>query len=108
MTADFVETDVKAIEEVCRSRRGCKDTPLSSIADQVQIYDRLWATFYTHRTQTIEYRLYNLKQLAFLITDNADAITKAVNDDLGKTAKESILAEVSRLTIDVASVSVLT
>lgn len=59
------------------------------------MYALLWATYDSQRTKTAEYRLYNLKQLAFLIKDNAAAIDAAVAADLGKTHQESVMAEVS-------------
>lgn len=61
----------------------------------MQTYDRLQATFASHRTQEAAYRLYNLKQLAFLINDNEERIIAAAQADLGKSSFEARLAEVS-------------
>jgi hypothetical protein len=49
-----------------------------------QTYDRLQARFASHATLSLDYRLYNLKQLAYLIQDNEPAIVEAIRQDLGK------------------------
>ncbi|OCF45583.1 aldehyde dehydrogenase (NAD+) [Kwoniella heveanensis CBS 569] len=49
-----------------------------------EIYDRLNKRFDSRVTHTLAYRLYNLKQLAYLIQDNESRIQAAVYKDLGK------------------------
>jgi hypothetical protein len=49
-----------------------------------QTYERFQARFASHATLSLDYRLYNLKQLAYLIQDNEPAIVEAIRQDLGK------------------------
>lgn len=49
----------------------------------VKIYATLQDRFSTRATYSLGYRLYNLKQLAYLIEDNRAAIHQAVKSDLG-------------------------
>ena len=60
-----------------------------------QTYDRLNATFHSFKTLPIEYRLYNLKQLAFLIQDNIEAIYAALHKDLSKEPFDIDVGDVS-------------
>lgn len=60
-----------------------------------QIYDRLNETFHSFKTLPIEYRLYNLKQLAFMIQDNVEAIYTALNADLSKEPFDIDVGDVS-------------
>lgn len=64
-------------------------------ATDVQTYDRLNATFHSFKTLPIEYRLYNLKQLAFLIQDNIEAIYAALHKDLSKEPFDIDVGDVS-------------
>ncbi|WVF67830.1 hypothetical protein IAT40_002591 [Kwoniella sp. CBS 6097] len=58
-------------------------TPTS--LDQIdKIYDKLNKRFDSRVTHTLAYRLFNLKQLAYLIQDNESRIQAAVYKDLGK------------------------
>ncbi|WVQ83377.1 hypothetical protein IAT38_005518 [Cryptococcus sp. DSM 104549] len=57
------------------------DTP---IAELDKIYATLTARFESRATLPLAYRLYNLKQLAYLVQDNSQRIQDAVNKDLGK------------------------
>lgn len=43
----------------------------------------------------LEYRLYNLKQLAFLITDNEARIQASVKSDLSKAPFDVMVGDVS-------------
>ncbi|WVW80658.1 hypothetical protein I302_102644 [Kwoniella bestiolae CBS 10118] len=58
-------------------------TPMDEIE---KIYTRLNARFDSHATHSLAYRLYNLKQLGYLIQDNERRIQEAVYRDLGKGA----------------------
>lgn len=62
-----------------------------------QAYTRLAATFASHKTQDLAWRLFNLKQLAFFLTDNVEAITTAIGADLGKGAYDAEMSDVGRL-----------
>ncbi|ORY28000.1 Aldehyde/histidinol dehydrogenase [Naematelia encephala] len=55
-------------------------TPVSTIPE---IYERLQSRFADRSTYSLDYRRYNLKQLAYLINDNKDKIFEAVKRDLG-------------------------
>ncbi|GFZ51302.1 hypothetical protein JCM24511_09062 [Saitozyma sp. JCM 24511] len=56
----------------------------TSLSQIDETYDRLQARFASHATLSLDYRLYNLKQLAYLIQDNEPAIVEAIRQDLGK------------------------
>ncbi|CAD6588011.1 MAG: hypothetical protein TREMPRED_004909, partial [Tremellales sp. Tagirdzhanova-0007] len=58
-----------------------------------QIYDRLRARFDSFVTYSIDYRIYNLKQLAYLIKDNELAIHTAMKQDLDEGAYQVNIAE---------------
>ncbi|WWD20892.1 hypothetical protein CI109_105370 [Kwoniella shandongensis] len=51
-----------------------------------EIYTTLNARFDSLATHSLAYRLYNLKQLAYMIQDNEERIQEAVGKDLGKGA----------------------
>lgn len=59
-----------------------------------QAYARLSDTFASHRTQALEYRLYNLKQLAYLLTDNEAKIQASIKADLGKSGFDVLVGDV--------------
>lgn len=61
--------------------------------DFPQINKELRAAFLTGKTRPIEYRRNQLKQLAFLLTDNEDAFCDALRKDLGRTKFETVFAE---------------
>ncbi|KAK4689661.1 hypothetical protein P7C73_g451, partial [Tremellales sp. Uapishka_1] len=65
-------------------------TPLGEIDT---IYDQLQNTFASHKTQSIDYRIYNLQQLAYLIKDNELQICNALKADLDKGAFDIALTE---------------
>jgi len=48
-----------------------------------QLYDTLQDRFRSRATYPLAYRIYHLKQLAYLIHDNRTAIHEAVKADLG-------------------------
>lgn len=49
--------------------------------------------FLSGKTRSVEYRRDQLKQLAFLLQDNQDAIAHAVAQDLGRSKFETVFAE---------------
>lgn len=59
----------------------------------LQTNEELRRAFLTGKTQSIEYRQNQLKQLAFLLQDNQDAIADALAKDLGRSKFETIFAE---------------
>lgn len=65
-----------------------------SIADNSQTYERLQARLASRVTYDLDYRIYNLKQLAFLIKDNREAIAEALKRDLDKGPASVDLEEV--------------
>ncbi len=62
----------------------------------VQIYTRLHDRFASHATQSLDYRIYNLKQLAYLIKDNESRIHAAGKKDLDWGGAAMTMGEVSR------------
>lgn len=97
-----VSTDTAAIGS-SRHLVPCPDVPsdvrcanvLANVPADIQTYDRLNATFHSFKTLPIEYRLYNLKQLAFLIQDNIEAIYAALHKDLSKEPFDIDVGDVS-------------
>ncbi|KIY64672.1 NAD-dependent aldehyde dehydrogenase [Cylindrobasidium torrendii FP15055 ss-10] len=67
-------------------------TPLDEIE---KIHAGLETTFKSGKLQDIAYRKYVLAQLAYLIKDNQDALSAALEKDLGKPPIESEYAELS-------------
>ena len=61
----------------------------------MQAYERLHARLASRATYDLDYRIYNLKQLAFLIEDNRAAIAEALRRDLDKGANAVDIEEVS-------------
>jgi hypothetical protein len=93
----YIETDTPAIDEVSRSITGscCTLLPALRPITNIQAYDRLCATFASHRTKALEYRNYNLKQLAFLLTDNEAKIQASLKADLDKSGFDVLVGDVS-------------
>ena len=56
-----------------------------------QIHAELRAGFNSGKLKSIEYRKYQLLQLAYLVQENADRIEKALQSDLGRPTIESRL-----------------
>jgi hypothetical protein len=59
-----------------------------------QTYERLHRRLASRATYDLDYRIYNLKQLAFLIKDNREAIAEALRRDLDKGETSVDLEEV--------------
>ncbi|CEH18328.1 aldehyde dehydrogenase [Ceraceosorus bombacis] len=66
-------------------------TPIDTIAG---INAELRKNFLTGKTRSLEYRKAQLKQLYFLLNDNAEEIAKAINKDLGRASFETNMAEI--------------
>ncbi|TKA71161.1 hypothetical protein B0A49_05190 [Cryomyces minteri] len=66
-------------------------TSLESIAD---ISNTVRATFHTHKTRSVSYRLTQLRKLYWGLKDNEDALLEACKRDLGKSSFETYLTEV--------------
>lgn len=66
-------------------------TPVADVAGIVQ---QLRANFLTGKTQDVGYRKKQLKQFAYMMTENADAFADAINKDLGRPAMETQFGEV--------------
>ncbi|KDN46650.1 aldehyde dehydrogenase [Tilletiaria anomala UBC 951] len=71
---------------------GLTYTPTDEIP---QIVSNLRKSFLSLKTYDLEYRKNQLKQLAFCIQDNAEAICEAIKKDLGRSDWESTFAEVT-------------
>lgn len=63
----------------------------------MQIRNDLHSVYLSGRANSIDYRIYQLKQLAFLIKDNDAAIKKAMREDLGRGDWEVEQGEVWQL-----------
>jgi aldehyde dehydrogenase (NAD+) len=63
-----------------------------------QIHARLWAGFTSRKLRSIEFRKAQLSQLAYLISDNKEAIGQALKQDLGRPEFESDVYVLSRFT----------
>lgn len=61
-----------------------------------QACDRLSKTFKSSRSQSLAYRMYNLKMLAFLLSENESKILDALKTDLGKEAFEARVSDVRK------------
>jgi hypothetical protein len=60
-----------------------------------QIYSRLQDRFASGVTKTLEYRVYNLKQLAYLVKDNESKIQECLRKDLDRGEFDTSMTEVS-------------
>lgn len=65
-----------------------------TVAGIPAINKELRAAFLTGKTRDLEYRKNQLKQIAFLLTDNTDAWCEALEKDLGRSKFETMFAEV--------------
>lgn len=63
------------------------------VDDIPSINASLRKAFLTGKTRDLQYRKNQLKQLAFLVTDNEDAFCDALAKDLGRSKFESMFAE---------------
>jgi hypothetical protein len=60
-----------------------------------QTYARLQARFASGSTRSVDYRRFNLQQLAYLVKDNEQAIAEAIRADLGKGPFAAVMEDVS-------------
>jgi beta-apo-4'-carotenal oxygenase len=65
-------------------------TPLDSIPSTVK---RIKASFLSHKTRPLEYRIAQLRKLYWGMQDNKDLIFEATKKDIGKSTYETYLAE---------------
>ncbi|ORY14076.1 Aldehyde/histidinol dehydrogenase [Clohesyomyces aquaticus] len=77
-------------------------TPIESIASTV---NGLRASFLTHKTRDIDFRLVQLRKLYWGLKDNKDLIIEACRRDLGKPTFETYLTEVSWCMNDIVFMS---
>jgi hypothetical protein len=63
--------------------------------DDSQIYTRLTDRFATRANYSLDYRIYHLKQLAYLIKDNEQLLYAALKEDLDKGSWAADIEEVS-------------
>jgi beta-apo-4'-carotenal oxygenase len=77
-------------------------TPIDSIASTCST---LRASFLTHKTRPIEYRLSQLRKLYWALKDNEALITEACKKDLGKSSFETYLTELSWCMNDIVFMS---
>lgn len=96
---DHTPTPLPQIEQVSSSFALSNLSNLAnsnSNSDQ-QIYDTVNKRFDSGVTCSLAYRLFNLKQLAYLIKDNEALIRAAVENDQGKGPFDVTLGEVCEL-----------
>ncbi|WWC98379.1 hypothetical protein V866_005270 [Kwoniella sp. B9012] len=78
-------SDIEAVRrDQAQGQVGIPDYIPTSLEEIDKIYARLNARFDSLATHRLAYRLYNLKQLGYLIKDNEKRIQAAVYKDLGK------------------------
>ncbi|KAN0064202.1 hypothetical protein ACQY0O_003369 [Thecaphora frezii] len=70
------------------------DLQFTPVDDIPKIVAELRSNFLTGKTRSIEYRKNQLKQLAFMLKDNADAFVESIRKDLGRSKFESVFAEI--------------
>lgn len=91
---EHTPTPLPQIEQVSSSF--ALTSSANSNSDQ-QIYDTVNKRFDSGITCSLAYRLFNLKQLAYLIKDNEALIQAAVENDQGKGAFDVTVGEVCNL-----------
>ena len=72
----------------------------TSTAEVLDTHSTLWATFATGRTKELAWRLWQLKQLWWLVDENQDALLAALRADLGRHDFESHATDLSALRRD--------
>ncbi|KAF2475341.1 aldehyde dehydrogenase [Lindgomyces ingoldianus] len=77
-------------------------TPIDSIASTV---NGIRASFLSHKTRPLEFRLAQLRKLYWGLSDNKDLIIEACKKDLGKPTFETYLTEVSWCMNDIVFMS---
>lgn len=60
-----------------------------------QTYDKLQRRFGSGATQSLDYRVYNLKQLAYLVKENETKIQACLRKDLDRGEFDTEMTEVS-------------
>lgn len=78
------------------------NTPVDSIPS---IASKTRATFASHKTKPLQWRLVQLRKLYWAIKDNSDAINEACQKDLGKGGFETYLTEIAWCMNDIVFVS---
>ncbi|KWU41154.1 aldehyde dehydrogenase [Rhodotorula sp. JG-1b] len=68
------------------------DTPVDEIP---ALHRQAYATFLSGKTRSIEYRKRQIKQLGFLIQDNEQQFCRALEQDFGRPAFETITGELN-------------
>lgn len=68
------------------------DTPVDEIP---ALHRQAYATFLSGKTRSIEYRKRQIKQLGFLIQDNEQEFCRALEQDFGRPAFETITGELN-------------
>ncbi|KAI9892773.1 MAG: hypothetical protein M1814_001193 [Vezdaea aestivalis] len=64
------------------------------IEDITPAYEAVRNTFFTHKTKPLEFRLLQLRQLYWAITDNTEALLEALSKDLNKPRFEALCGEI--------------
>ncbi|GAA5898889.1 hypothetical protein JCM5296_004411 [Sporobolomyces johnsonii] len=73
--------------------------------EQIQpAYDTVNQTFLSGKTRPLEWRKHQIKQLGFLVQDNEDAFVSALEQDLGRPAFETIVAELNPVKAEINEV----
>ncbi len=62
---------------------------MAESSDGAKLVAELRASFATHKTQSIEWRLEQLGAIEQMVVDNEPAIRQALSDDLGKPGFEA-------------------
>ncbi|EGG04206.1 uncharacterized protein MELLADRAFT_78391 [Melampsora larici-populina 98AG31] len=69
------------------------ESQFTSIEEIHNIHQELRTNHLTRLTHTIEWRLHQLKQLAYLLQENETLLEEALNQDLGRSRSEAHIAE---------------
>ncbi|BGO91106.1 Hexadecenal dehydrogenase [Rhodotorula toruloides] len=78
-----------------------QDTPIDSIP---QAYDTVTKAFLSGKTRPIAWRKAQIKKLGFLVQDNEDAFVRALEQDFGRPAFETITAEINPVKAEINEV----
>ncbi len=66
-----------------------------------QAYERLHASFLSHKTSSLQWRRHQLEQLAFMLRNHEAEFAAALAEDLGKSATEAWVTEIGFLLSDI-------
>ncbi|GAA5905142.1 hypothetical protein JCM8208_000292 [Rhodotorula glutinis] len=76
----------------------------TNVDDIPQAHETVYRTFLSGKTRPLAWRRNQIKQLGFLVQDNEDAFCKALEQDLGRPAFETITAELTPIKAEINDV----